>query len=45
MGRLYALPDWPGRRTVRQMLHRAGLRADVLQTGVFAVGDALLTTP
>ncbi len=42
MGRLYALPDWPGPRTVRQMLHRAGLRADVLQTGVFKVGDALL---
>ena len=45
MGRLYALPDWPGPRTVRQMLHRAGLRVDVLQTGVFEVGDALLTTP
>jgi MOSC domain-containing protein YiiM len=42
MGRLYALPDWPGHRTIRQMLHRSGLRADVLQTGVFAVGDALL---
>lgn len=42
MGRLYALLDWPGPRTVRQMLHRAGLRADVLQTGVFKVGDALL---
>ena len=45
MGRLYALPDWPGPRTVRQMLHRAGLRADVLQTGVFKVGDALLPAP
>ena len=42
MGRLYALPDWPSARTVRQMLHRAGLRADVLQTGVFKVGEALL---
>jgi MOSC domain-containing protein YiiM len=45
MGRLYALPEWPGSRTVRQMLHRAGLRADVLQTGVFKVGDALLPAP
>lgn len=45
MGRLYAIPDWPGPRTVRRMLHRAGLRADVLQTGVFAVGDALLPAP
>lgn len=45
MGRLYALPDWPGPRTVRQMLHRAGLRADVLQTGVFTVGDTLLLVP
>jgi MOSC domain-containing protein YiiM len=45
MGRLYALPDWPGPRTVRQMLHRAGLRADVMQTGVFKVGDALLPAP
>lgn len=42
MGRLYANPDWPASRTVRQMLHRSGLRADVLHTGVFAVGDALL---
>jgi len=45
MGRLYALPEWPGPRTVRQMLHRAGLRADVLQTGVFTVGDTLLLVP
>ena len=45
MGRLYAQPDWPGSRTVRQMLHRAGLRADVLQTGVLAVGDTLLPGP
>ena len=45
MGRLYVRPDWPGPRTVRRMLHRAGLRADVLQTGIFGVGDALLAPP
>ncbi len=44
VGGALANADWPPARVVKRLLHRAGLRADVLSDGVIARGDTVQTT-
>ena len=41
LGGALAAPGWTAAQVVKRLLHRAGLRADVLSDGVIARGDAV----
>jgi MOSC domain-containing protein YiiM len=41
-GKRLAAPDYPAAAVVKRFAHRAGLRADILASGVIAVGAAIV---
>jgi len=44
-GRNLSAPGWSAARVVKHFVHRAGLRADVLESGEIGLGDALQLPP
>lgn len=45
LGSALASPELPAAAVVKRLMHRAGLRADVLSSGVIARGANVTTTP